>query len=119
MWLQESHGLPHAILGTKLLLKKLSNESECLLLKHKPASSQPILFSIRGLSLPSPPLPWSPLPWPASSRDLPSHFPLSHLCPPGFCFSFTHQGAPLGKDEREDERGGKVLIKHQMFNFVN
>ena len=62
MWLQEGHGLPHAILGTKLLLKKLPDESERLLLKHKPASSQPILFSIRGLSLPSPSLESPPLP---------------------------------------------------------
>lgn len=62
MWLQEGHGLPHAILGTKLLLKKLPDESERLLLKHKPASSQPTLFSIRGLSLPSPSLESPPLP---------------------------------------------------------
>ena len=63
MWQQESHGPPHAILGTKLLLQKLPDESEHLLLKHKPASSQPILFlfSIRGLSLPSPVVPSPPL----------------------------------------------------------
>ena len=95
VWLQEGHGLPHAILGTKLLLKKLPDESERLLLKHKPASSQPTLFSIRGLSLPSPSLE-SP-PQPCLQLGPPIPFPPFPPLPAWFLLQFHPSGSPSGK----------------------
>lgn len=81
-------------------------------MKHKPASSQPVLFpfSARGPSLPSPPLPClqpgPPIPFPKSALLVSA--------------SVSPTRESLEKEDgREDERGGKVLIKRQMFNFVS